>query len=165
MHRVRPESIRPVRRPLLARTLATALALPLLAGCGEEEPLPQSCVQANPAEVLSALRRAPGRVVALPDGTLLSACIDRAESDAELQTLGISFVTVADRLGAQVERDRDAAFRLGFLLGAAERGAGPTGGTQAELVQRLEQAVAFRTDDAARNAEVMRGVAAGREAG
>lgn len=165
MHRVRPERIRPVRRPLLARPLATAVALALLAGCGEEEPLPQSCVQARPADVLDALGRAPGSVVALADGTLLSACIDRAESDAELQSLGISLVAVADALGAQVEEDPQAAFRLGFLLGAAERGAGPTGGTQAELVQRLEQAVAFRTDDPARNAQVLRGAAAGRERG
>lgn len=157
-----------MRRPALARARVVALtalvALPPLAGCGGEKPMPQACVQARSGDVLRALHAAPARV-ALADGTLLSTCIDRAEDDAQLQNLGITFVAVADRLAGRVAADPAAAFQLGFLMGAAERGAGPTGGTQAELVQRLEQVVSFQTGSPARKAEVLRGLAAGRRDG
>lgn len=101
----------------------------------------------------------------LPGGTLLSTCVDRAEDDADLQNLGLIFVAVADRLTARSEREPDAAFQLGFLVGAAQRGAGETGGTQAELVQRLQQTIAFRAERAPVRAQVLRGIAAGRARG
>jgi hypothetical protein len=115
-------------------------------------------------EVLQALSGAPAHA-RLADGTLLSTCIDRSESDADLQNLGITFVAVADRLTARIRRDPEAAFQLGFLIGAAERGAGPTGGTQGELVQRLQQVIAFQADTPAVEAEVLRGIEAGRRSG
>jgi hypothetical protein len=144
--------------------LAALSTILIFAGCGREGPPPQACLQARTAEVQQALRGAPGHAT-LSDGTLLSTCIDRAENDAELQNLGIAFVAVADELTASSAHDGDAAFQLGFLIGAAQRGAGPTGGTQAELVQRLQQAIAFQADAPAVRAEVLRGMAAGRRSG
>lgn len=164
MHRVRPATMRPVRRLVLVRARVVALtafaAVLLLASCSNEQPPPSACAQAASADVQEALRGAPERAV-LSDGTLLSTCVDRAEDDAALQTLGLSLVAVADRLAEKVATSPRAAFELGFLIGAAERGAGPSGGTQAELVQRLEQTVSFRTGSKAREAEIMRGRAAG----
>ncbi|MBB4661150.1 hypothetical protein [Conexibacter arvalis] len=154
-------SLRPGAR---TAALATVVALPFAVGCGAEAPPPSACMQATGADVMRALDGAPDHA-ALADGTLLSECVDRAESDAQLQTLGLTFVAVSDQLAAQVGRDRDAAFRLGFLVGAAERGAGPTGGTQGELVQRLQQAIAFQAERARDRADVLRGIAAGRRAG
>lgn len=155
-----------MRRPDFVRARTAALlalaTLPQLAGCGGKAPLPRACLQASQRDVLDALGRLP---VALADGTPLSTCIDRAEDDAQLQALGMTFVAVADELAMRVARSPEAAFQLGFLIGAAERGAGPTGGTQAELVQRLEQVVSFQLDSAAREATVLRGIAAGRRAG
>lgn len=155
---------RSLRPGALAAALATAAALPVLTGCGEEPPLPAACVQATPADVLRLLAAAPAGA-ALTDGTLLSECVDRAEDDAELQTLGITFVEVSDRLAAAAGGSPRAAFQLGFLVGAAERGAGPTGGTQGELVQRLQQSIAFQASAPRVRAEVLRGIAAGRRAG
>ena len=155
---------RTVRPGALAAALATAVALPLAVGCGDEAPLPQACAQATDADVMRALEGAPAHA-ALADGTLLSQCVDRAEDDAELQTLGLVLVAVSDRLAAQAAGSRAAAFRLGFLVGAAQRGAGPTGGTQGELVQRLQQAIAFQAEGPGERAEVMRGIAAGRRSG
>lgn len=144
--------------------LAALSTAAILAGCGQEAPPPQACLQAGRVEVLQALSGAPAHA-RLADGTLLSTCIDRSESDADLQNLGITFVAVADRLTARIRRDPEAAFQLGFLIGAAERGAGPTGGTQGELVQRLQQVIAFQADTPAVEAEVLRGIEAGRRSG
>lgn len=144
--------------------LAALSTLCILAGCGEEGPPPAECAQARPDDVARLLRGAP-EAARLPGGTLISTCIDRAEDDAELQNLGFVFVAVADRLSARSARDPDAAFQLGFLIGAAQRGAGPTGGTQAELIQRLQQTIAFRAEQPSVRAQVLRGIAAGRRSG
>jgi hypothetical protein len=151
--------------PFVTRlAVACALGTLALAGCADEPALSSACLDADPRAVLDVLRHAPARA-ALPDGTPLSACIDHAENDAQLQTLGLTMVAVADRLARDLPTSSAAAFQLGWLIGAAERGAGPTGGTQAELVQRLEQAASFRDGARLRRAEVMRGIAAGKRDG
>lgn len=155
---------RPVRPGALAATFATVVALPALTGCGGKPPLPQACVQASAADVERVLAQAPGHAV-LADGTRLSTCVDRAIDDADLQTLGLTFVAVSDQLAAEVGRREGAAFQLGFLVGAAQRGAGPTGGPQGELVQRLQQGIAFQAETPRERAELLRGVAAGRRDG
>lgn len=140
------------------------LAALAVAGCGDEPRLPLSCLDADADTVLQVLRRAPEQA-ALADGTPLSACIDHAENDGELQTVALTFVAVADRLAGELPTSPEAAYQLGWLIGAAERGAGPTGGTQGELVQRLEQTASFREGAARRRAEVLRGIADGRREG
>lgn len=111
-----------------------------------------------------ALRPAPGRV-ALADGTKLSACVRRADSDAELQDVGLAYVSVASRLVEQVPRSNAAALQLGYLVGAAEKGAGRTQGIGLELSRRLEQAIGVNGPPAPRKAAYARGLAAGRRDG
>ena len=72
---------------------AAALALPTLAvalaaaGCGEEDrPLPAACAS-GPGPAVRALDTAPGPV-RLAGGTKLSSCVERARSDADMQTVG-----------------------------------------------------------------------------
>jgi hypothetical protein len=143
-------------------SLLLAALLPTV-GCGGTEPLPDACVEARAADVHRALAAAPR--ARLADGTPLSRCVDLAVRDVDLQTLGVAFVTAADELAREIATRRGAAFRLGVLIGAAERGAGPTGGPQAELVRRLRQVVSFQPRLARHRSELMRGIALGRRRG
>jgi hypothetical protein len=141
---------------------ALAIVLALVAtGCGDSkpDPMPPACSD-GPDQVLRALRNAPDDV-ALSDGTLLSECVARAFDDAELQLLGYAFTPAADRLAARA--DADAAFQLGFLIGAVRRGAKHTNGVHLELVRRMETTVTF--DDPQLVAAAERGAAAGERAG
>jgi hypothetical protein len=132
-----------MRRCMAAPLLAAAILLP---GCTEEEtPPPSGCFERD--QVLRALGAAPAEV-RLADGTELSRCVRLSTSDDQLQSLGLVMTAVADELADSSERgDTRAASRLGFLLGAAERGASKAQGIQLELVRRIESA-ARRADSA-----------------
>ena len=112
----------------------------------------------------AALRAAPGQV-ALRDGTKLSTCLRRADSDAELQEVGLAYTSVASRLVEQVPRSNDAAVRLGYLVGASQKGAERTQGVGLELSRRLEQAIGIGGAPPARRAAYRRGLAAGKRTG
>ncbi|MBI5104254.1 MAG: hypothetical protein HZB46_04580 [Solirubrobacterales bacterium] len=124
--------------------LAAVLVLSAVAllGCGKDEPpLPLACRDADAAAFERALRGAP-RAVALEDGTAISECLRRVRNDAQLQNLGLVLSRVADRLAVRA-RDADdpaAAAQLGFLVGAARRGAERSNGISSELARRLERA-------------------------
>jgi hypothetical protein len=98
---------------------------------------------AGPDAVEAALARAPGEV-RLDGGVALSACVRFARTDAELQNLGLALTEVAERLEPRA-RDGDdrAALQLGYLIGAARKGAPSESSLQAELVYRLERSAAF----------------------
>ncbi len=124
-------------RPRVLAAVAMAL---LLAGCSKQEPptVPVSCFGA-PAELMPALRQAPGAVV-LEDGTPLSRCVSRARSDGDLQSLGIAFGRLADALSARARTDASAALQLGYLAGAVRAGArGAPGGLADQLARRVQQ--------------------------
>ena len=95
---------------------------------------------AGAEEIAKALAAAPGEV-RLVDGTPLSACVRNAESDAEQQNLGIVLTDVAEDLEAQAAEDPRAALQLGYLVGAARKGAPGDSSLQFELVRRLEGSV------------------------
>ena len=120
------------------------IAVLLVAGCGpggdSDAPLSPGCREAS--LIAEALRLAPGEV-RLEDGTRLSSCIDDARSDADLQNVGIALTNVAEDLEMRAIADPDAALRLGFVVGAARRGAGSASALQAELVRRLERSAAL----------------------
>src|SRR5687768_16836082 len=81
----------------MLRPLCAVLALLAAAGCSPEEenvPVPVACTD-TPEDVVLALRAAP-RDVRLPGGTLISECVTRANTDAELQNLGIVLTTAAE---------------------------------------------------------------------
>jgi hypothetical protein len=149
------------------RRLLALLAAPAavgMGGCGSEPAsLPPACA-ARPAAVVRALRAAPGPV-RLADGTRLSTCVERATGDADLQNVGLALTPAADALAAELPRSDEAALRLGYLVGAVHRGAPDTGGAQAELVRRLEQAAGIGGPPAARRSAYRRGLRAGEARG
>jgi urease alpha subunit len=145
----------------LRTALAAASAL-IAGGCGSSAgALSAACTQ-GPSALSQALDTAPDRV-ALPDGTRLSDCVRRADANAEIQEVAAGATPLADRLATESKGSEAAAVRLGYLIGAARRGARHTGGIHAELLRRLERAAA--TVPAARRAALRRGLAAGERAG
>ena len=149
-----------VRRTAALAAAVTA-ALAAGAGCGDDEAarLPSACDDSVPA-VQEALENAPGRV-ALTGGVKLSTCVERARSGADIQTVGALYTATADALAARAAASDAAALRLGYLVGAARRGAARTSGIHEELVRRLENS----TGPAASRAAYRRGLAAGRARG
>jgi len=135
--------------------MRSALALALVAivagtaiGCGTtSDSTPVGCLEGANA-YLTALRDAP-QEVELPDGTPISGCLVENQQAGDLAAVGGTLVTVATRLNAEARaRPGDAAnLRLGYLLGAAERGAGGTSGIHADLIRRLTAAARYSPRD------------------
>jgi hypothetical protein len=119
------------------------LAVVTLAACGaSDDPLDEACVD-SPAAIERALRRAPAPVT-LSTGTRLSECVANARSDSDLQRAGLVLTRAADHLSmAASAGDDGAALRLGYLIGAARRGARRTEGIHAQLQRRIERAAAY----------------------
>jgi hypothetical protein len=138
------------------------LALLAFAGCGDRTPPPQACIQAQPADVLQALEGAPGRV-ALADGTSISQCVRRTIDDGRLQALGATLTATADALAQRMRTSDAAALRLGFLIGATDRGATQAAGLQGDLANRV--AGSAPPDGGPHRPALMRGRAAGRRHG
>jgi hypothetical protein len=150
------------RAPVLALlTLAAALAA---AGCGaDDRPLPSACAT-GPRPAVRALHTAPGPV-RLAGGTKLSSCVERARSEADIQTVGAVFTRIADTLAGAMPRSDEAAVQLGYLIGAVRKGARHTNGIHDELVRRVEQAIGIGGAPPPRRAAFDRGLAAGERTG
>jgi hypothetical protein len=118
----------------------------------------------GPGPIAEALRAAPGDV-RLVDGTPLSACIDAATSDAELQNVGVNMTNVAEDLELLAPSDDRAALQLGYLVGAARRGAGSANAVQAELVRRLERSANLDGPTASARRALQEGMQAGEARG
>ena len=138
------------------------LALLGLSGCGGRPPPAPACIQAQPADVLQALTRAPEHV-ALADGTPLSQCVRRTIDDGRLQALGTTLTAAADVLAQRMRGSEAAAFQLGFLIGATDRGTDQAAGLQGDLANRI--AGAAPPDGGPHRAMLLRGRAAGRRDG
>src|SRR3954453_4476252 len=138
--------------------IATVLAVGmLLAGCGKDksERLPAACIAA-PQAVVKALATAPGAVTL--DGTPISKCFNRGASGTDVQILGTTLLAAAQQLGDRASSgDQTAALRLGYLIGAARRGA-KRNGLADEMVRRLQ---AETTVAPAARAAYARGLRAG----
>ena len=139
--------------------LALAIALSI-GGCSTDEApgVPVACKEGADS-VRAALSRAPARVEL--DGTLLSDCFARGSDSAELQLVGASYVSAAAGLAdaARLRPDGPEALQLGYLVGAARRGASSTQGVHEELMRRIEQEL---TGVDTRSASYQRGLRAGR---
>jgi hypothetical protein len=117
--------------------LAAGLVAALVAcGAQEEAPVPLSCTS-GPDAVRRALADAPAPVTV--GGTPLSDCVAAARSQGDLQGVGGVLVDVASELASRARSDPRAreTLELGYLVGAARRGAVP--GIHDELLRRLEQ--------------------------
>jgi hypothetical protein len=151
----------------LAALLAVAALGPAAAGCGADDPPPiDAACTASAAAIERALARAPAPVT-LASGTRLSDCVARARSDADLQNTGSALTRAADDLAMRAERgDAQAAIGLGYLVGAARRGAKHTAGIHAELTRRMESSARVLADGGATVATALRrGVRAGEATG
>jgi hypothetical protein len=144
----------------LAWAAAGAVAAGFAPGCGGSDDPPPTACSDGARTVLGALRSAPG-TVALENGTLISTCVQRSLDTGESQTLGFTYLAVANTELKLMARSEAAALRLGFLVGAVRRGANRTNGLQLELVHRLDQVAGVGGPNGTRRAAYRRGVAAG----
>jgi hypothetical protein len=135
------------------RRVLAGIAIPLAfvlgaAGCGQaSDATPVACLEET-AVYLAALRNAPG-AVELRSGVPISDCLAENQKGGELATVGTAMVAAATRLNseARAERGGAAGLQLGYLLGAAQRGADRTNGIHAELIRRLSAAARYSPDN------------------
>jgi hypothetical protein len=128
--------VRLIRRLARAAVPGACMAV-FLAGCGGDrsEPLPQVCTE-GPGAVLKALAKAP-RNVAM-HGTPISRCFNRDANGDDVQIVGTNLLAAAQQLSDRARAgDARAALQLGYLIGAARKGA-RRNGLGAEIVRRLE---------------------------
>lgn len=142
-----------------AHLLGWLVAAAVLAGCGEndESQVPAAC-RAGAGSVLRALEEAPDPV-RLEGEAPISACFARQSDVADMQTVGAALTEAASRLAreARSSPEDDATLELGYLIGAARRGAEQTPALYDELLRRLESELrdvdttseAFRTGEQA----------------
>lgn len=149
-----------VLRTLAALTVSAVLA----SGCQEEsEPVAVGCSD-EPQAIVEALGAAPGPV-RLSDGATISSCLEKADSTADLQNVGVALSAAAEELEAPaLDGDADAGLKLGYLIGAAQEGSKTNIGLASELLRRLERSISFDVTPKV-DAAIDRGLAAGRERG
>lgn len=134
-----------MRRFLAIAALSFGL---IAAGCGApDDSTPVACLEGAPA-YLRALEDAPGEVE-LGGATPISGCLAQNQTGGDLATVGNAMLTATTKLNveARAEPGRAANLRLGYLLGAAERGAEHTEGIHAELIRRLSAAARYSPDN------------------
>jgi len=130
----------------------TVIALATLAcglsACGSTDDATPVACREGPGPYLGALSDAPGEVK-LDGETPISDCLTENQSGGDLASVGTAMLAATTRLNAEArERPGGAAnLRLGYLLGAAERGAEKTEGIHAELVRRLTAAARYSPDN------------------
>jgi hypothetical protein len=132
-----------MRFAALAAALLVA-ALALLGGCGSaDESTPVACLEGAEAYE-QALTAAPDEVL-LGDETLISECLIRNQSGGDLTRVGEALIETATALNAEAREDpgSEAAVRLGYLLGAVERGSEESEGIHSDLVRRLTVAARY----------------------
>jgi hypothetical protein len=148
------------------RIAIALLALVVLAGCGStDSSTPVACLEGEGA-YLKGLNAAPGEVE-LRGETLISECLAENQKAGDLATVGTALVGVATKLNAEAraEPGGDANLRLGYLLGAVERGASQTDGIHAELIRRLTAAARYSPDNRPPSAAFLRVYREGFDAG
>jgi hypothetical protein len=131
-----------------ARIVIAVSALAILGGCGStDSSTPVACLEgANP--YLVALKSAPG-TVEVKGETPISDCLVENQPGGDLATVGTAMVAAATKLNAEARADPGgtANVELGYLLGAAQRGAERTDGIHAELIRRLTASARYSPDN------------------
>lgn len=132
-------------RLAIALTVVVVLAA---AGCGRsDDSTPVACL-AGSGVYLRALAAAPG-AVSLAGDTPIGDCLAENQKGGDLATVGTAMLAAATKLNAEAraEPGGDANLQLGYLLGAAQRGAERTDGIHAELIRRLTAAARYSPDN------------------
>jgi hypothetical protein len=122
---------------LLSLTAIACLAA--LTGCGAgEDSTPTACLEGP------AFYEAGGNEV-IP----ISECLAENQGGGDLATVGAAMLRAVTTLNAEarVEPGGDANRQLGYLIGAAQRGADRTEGIHDELVRRLAVAARYSPGD------------------
>jgi hypothetical protein len=131
--------------PAIAVVSLLLAAVSVLAGCGsaKDSSTPAACLDGSDA-YMKALTVAPGEAT-LADETPISDCLAENQEGGDLATVGEAMVATATKLNAEARAEPGGAanVRLGYLLGAAERGAEQTEGIHADLVRRLTVAARY----------------------
>jgi hypothetical protein len=131
-----------------AAIAAAVLAVLAAAGCGSaDETTPVACLEGAGA-YLRALDAAPGEAKLGGEATI-GECLPQNQKAGELATVGTAMVAAATRLNAEARADPGGAanLQLGYLLGAAQRGADSTNGIHVELIRRLSAAARYSPDN------------------
>jgi hypothetical protein len=116
----------------------------LAVGCGSvDDSTPVACLEGSNS-YLAALEDAPGEVL-LSGEVPISGCLAENQSGGELATVGAAMIETATELNAEAREDPagSANLQLGYLLGAAQRGASRSSGIHAELIRRLAVAARY----------------------
>jgi hypothetical protein len=134
-------------RALTAIFVAAVVGL-IAVGCGDpSDSTPVACLEGT-GTYLRALEGAPD-AVKLRGETPISDCLAENQKGGELATVGVAMVAATTKLNAAARtRPGGAAnLQLGYLLGAAQRGADRTSGIHAELIRRLSAAARYSPDN------------------
>jgi hypothetical protein len=129
-------------------TIASVVSLVALVGCGGPgDSTPVACLEGAPA-YLRALEDAPGKVE-LRGTTPISGCLAENQTGGDLATVGAAMLTTTTKLNVEARDEPGGAtnLQLGYLLGAAQRGADGTEGIHAELIRRLSAAARYSPDN------------------
>lgn len=122
-----------------------ALVCLIAAGCGsqQDKATPVACLE-GAAAYEKALAAAPGDVL-LGGETPISDCLAENQQAGELAQVGEAMVAVATKLNseARAQPGGQANLELGYLLGAAQRGAESSEGIHSDLVRRLTVAARY----------------------
>jgi hypothetical protein len=128
----------------LAAGLLVGLAVFALAACGkQDDSTPVACLEGQDI-YLAGLAKAPG-AVRLAGETPISECLAENQSSGDLARVGEAMVETATVLNgeARAEPEGSAPLRLGYLIGAAQRGAAATEGIHSDLIRRLTVAARY----------------------
>jgi hypothetical protein len=134
-------------RSLALISLAVSAVL-LVAGCGQpSDTTPVACLEGSGA-YLRALGTTPGAVT-LDGETPIGDCLAENQKAGDLAAVGTAMLAAATKLNAEAraEPGNDANLQLGYLLGAAQRGAESTQGIHADLIRRLSAAARYSPDN------------------
>ncbi len=130
-------------------SVAIALSsLAVLIGCGSTDgSTPVTCLEGD-GVYLRALEEAPA-TVRLRDDTPISSCLAENQAGGALATVGTAMLGAATELNTEARENPGGAanVQLGYLLGAAQRGADGTQGIHAELIRRLAAAARYSPDN------------------
>jgi hypothetical protein len=122
--------------------IAAAAMLVAASGCGskKDDLAPSACLASNEG-YLRALEQAPGEV-RLGGTTPISDCLVPEQQAGQLANVGHEMIIAATKLNGEARRDPagPAALQLGYLIGAASRGADAI---HTDLIRRLNSAARF----------------------
>jgi hypothetical protein len=132
-----------VRRGLGLSIALVALTAPGVGCGGPDDSTPVACLEGSGA-YLRALRSAPGEV-RLNGETPISDCLAENQASGDLANVGAAMLSATTGLNAEARAKPggSANLQLGYLLGAAQRGAERTEGIHDELIRRLTAAARY----------------------